>query len=64
IDDRVVAGTARAGYRFAVTTEEGLNHPGAHPLRLRRMIPQMDFEHFVQTISGFEELQNSLRGNR
>ena len=35
-DDRVVALTRAAGYRCAVTTRPGFNHPGADLLTLRR----------------------------
>ena len=36
-DDRVVAVTRAAGYRYACTTRSGINRPGQEPLRLLRI---------------------------
>lgn len=41
-DQRVVEATRRAGYRYAVTTESGLNKSNADPLTLRRIYVSQD----------------------
>ncbi len=51
----------RAGYRAAVTVEEGLNEKGCDLLALRRVHTDSDFTHFVQRTSGFEQMKNRLR---
>lgn len=63
-DERVRCGVERAGYRGAVTCVGGLNRSGEDQLALRRVHTEPDFAHFLQNISGFEELKNGLRASR
>jgi peptidoglycan/xylan/chitin deacetylase (PgdA/CDA1 family) len=52
----------RAGYRVAVTSDNGLNDPTIDPLALRRIQnEEEDLTHFLQSTSGFEEAKNALR---
>ncbi|HEU0175684.1 MAG TPA: polysaccharide deacetylase family protein [Blastocatellia bacterium] len=60
-DERVQREVARAGYRAAVTVVNGLNRRGDDPLTLRRVHTERDFTHFLQSVSGFEQLKNRLR---
>lgn len=60
-DERVQCEVARAGYRAAVTVDNGLNQRGDDPLTLRRVHTERDFAHFLQSASGFEQLKNHLR---
>ncbi len=64
IDERARSEVAHAGYRAAVTVENGLNRKGDDPLRLRRVHTERDFAHFLQSTSGFELLKNRLRVNK
>ncbi len=54
----------RAGYRLAVTTEPGLNDAGRDPLSLLRIHTDGDFSHFIQNLSGFEQVKHRLRRHR
>jgi peptidoglycan/xylan/chitin deacetylase (PgdA/CDA1 family) len=49
-----------AGYRCAVTIEEGLNGPGADLMRLRRVHSENNFTRFIQNTTGFEQIKNRL----
>jgi peptidoglycan/xylan/chitin deacetylase (PgdA/CDA1 family) len=52
---------ARAGYRVAVTSDDGLNDATIDPLALRRIHnEEQDLAHFLQSTSGFEEAKNAL----
>jgi peptidoglycan/xylan/chitin deacetylase (PgdA/CDA1 family) len=52
---------ARAGYRLAVTSDDGLNDATIDPLALRRIQnEEQDLAHFLQSTSGFEEAKNAL----
>jgi len=62
-DQRVRGEVERAGYRLAVTTEEGLNDASTDPLALRRIHTEGDLTHFIQSTSGFGEMKNSVRGS-
>ena len=53
-----------AGYRCAVTIEEGLNGPGADLMRLRRVHSENNFARFLQNTSGFEQIKNRLLSPR
>jgi peptidoglycan/xylan/chitin deacetylase (PgdA/CDA1 family) len=59
--ERVYREVARAGYRVAVTTDDGLVSPGDDPLRLKRVHTQQDLVHFAQSTSGFELLKEKIR---
>src|SRR5262249_33186456 len=51
----------RAGYRIAVTSDDGLNDATIDPLALRRIQnEEQDLAHFLQSSSGFEEAKNAL----
>jgi peptidoglycan/xylan/chitin deacetylase (PgdA/CDA1 family) len=53
---------ARAGYRLAVTSDNGLNDATIDPLAFRRIQnEEEDITHFIQSTSGFEEAKNALR---
>lgn len=52
-NDDVVREVERAGYRCAVTVEDGLNDERSHPLRLKRIHADYDLPHFIQSTSGF-----------
>jgi peptidoglycan/xylan/chitin deacetylase (PgdA/CDA1 family) len=53
---------ARAGYRLAVTSDNGLNDSTIDPLAFRRIQnEEEDLAHFIQSTSGFEEAKNALR---
>jgi peptidoglycan/xylan/chitin deacetylase (PgdA/CDA1 family) len=53
---------ARAGYRLAVTTDNGLNDTTIDRLAFRRIQnEEEDLSHFLQSTSGFEEAKNALR---
>lgn len=62
-DARVQRATASAGYRCAVTNLPGMNTTHTPLLALRRICPQPDLAHFVQSTSGFEQWRQSLGGN-
>lgn len=62
-DPRVQRATASAGYRCAVTNLPGMNTALTSLLALRRISPQPDLAHFVQSTSGFEQWRLSLGGN-
>jgi peptidoglycan/xylan/chitin deacetylase (PgdA/CDA1 family) len=57
-DGRVRRAARRAGYRAAVTTEEGLNGQTCDLLALRRVHGEADFARFIQRTSGFEQMKN------
>ncbi|MGH9838075.1 MAG: polysaccharide deacetylase family protein [Blastocatellia bacterium] len=63
-DERVQCEVARAGYRVAVTSVNGLNNRGDDPLTLRRVHTEHDLAHFLQSTSGFEQLKNKVRSLR
>jgi hypothetical protein len=53
---------ARAGYRLAVTSDDGLNDATIDPLAIRRIQnEEQNLTHFLQSTSGFEEAKNALR---
>jgi peptidoglycan/xylan/chitin deacetylase (PgdA/CDA1 family) len=53
---------ARAGYRLAVTSDNGLNDATIDPLAFRRIQnEEEDLIHFIQSTSGFEEAKNAFR---
>ena len=60
-DARVQQATAQAGYRCAVTNAHGMNTLHTPLLGLRRIAPEPDLAHFVQSTSGFEEVKAALR---
>jgi peptidoglycan/xylan/chitin deacetylase (PgdA/CDA1 family) len=60
-DARARLAASRAGYRAAVTVEEGFNEKVCDLLALRRIHSEKDFAHFVQSTSGFEQMKNRLR---
>jgi len=60
-DARTRLAVRRAGYRAAVTVEEGFNEKLCDMLALRRVHSERDFAHFVQCTSGFEQMKNRLR---
>jgi peptidoglycan/xylan/chitin deacetylase (PgdA/CDA1 family) len=62
--DRTVRdAVARAGYRFAVTSDDGLNDVTIDPLAIRRIQnEEQNLTRFLQSTSGFEEAKNALRG--
>lgn len=62
-DARVQRATASAGYRCAVTNLSGMNTAHTPLLALRRICPQPDLAHFVQSTSGFEQWRLNLAGN-
>ncbi len=59
--DLIKSEVSLAGYKCAVSATPGLNNRRADLFALRRVPAEHDFPHFVQGISGFEELKNSLR---
>jgi peptidoglycan/xylan/chitin deacetylase (PgdA/CDA1 family) len=54
----------RAGYRCAVTTEEGLNDGHSNPLALRRIPTACDLARFAHSTSGFEQVKDWITGVR
>jgi hypothetical protein len=60
-DARTRLAVWRAGYRAAVTVDEGFNEKLGDMLALRRIHSETDFTHFVQCTSGFEQMKNRLR---
>ena len=62
--DRTVRdAVARAGYRLAVTSDDGLNDATIDPLAIRRIQnEEQNLTHFLQSTSGFEEAKNAIRG--
>jgi peptidoglycan/xylan/chitin deacetylase (PgdA/CDA1 family) len=62
-DARVQRATANAGYRCAVTNVLGMNTAHTPLLAMRRVCPQPDLAHFVQSTSGFEQLKLQLRSS-
>jgi peptidoglycan/xylan/chitin deacetylase (PgdA/CDA1 family) len=57
-----VLAVARAGYRAAVTTIPGGNAPSTSLYELRRIVPEAgDLAHFVQDVSGFEQVKLKAR---
>ena len=60
-DARVQQATAQAGYRCAVSTLHGMNTLHTPLLALRRIAPEPDLAHFVQSTSGFEDMKAALR---
>jgi peptidoglycan/xylan/chitin deacetylase (PgdA/CDA1 family) len=64
VDARVLRTAERAGYQCAVTTRHGLNDGTVHPLDLRRIDAERDLAHFVQSVSGFEQVKNKFRRAR
>jgi peptidoglycan/xylan/chitin deacetylase (PgdA/CDA1 family) len=59
-NDDVVREVERAGYRCAVTVEDGLNDESSHPLRLKRIHAEYDLPHFIQSTSGFAAFKFTL----
>lgn len=60
-DERIRRAVAEAGYVCAVTTQHGFNRRKDDLLTLRRFHDEADQAHFVQTISGFENVKQRLR---
>ena len=60
-DARIRRAARRAGYRAAVTVEEGFNGKPCDLLALRRLHSETDFVRFMQRTSGFEQMKNRLR---
>ncbi|HKP10872.1 MAG TPA: polysaccharide deacetylase family protein [Blastocatellia bacterium] len=60
-NDAVMREVERAGYRCAVTVENGLNDEHGHPLALKRIHAEYDLPHFIQSTSGFAAFKVSLR---
>ena len=60
-DERVRREVAQAEYLAAVTVVNGLNQSGDDPLTLRRIHTERDLAHFLQSISGFEQLKYRVR---
>ena len=60
-DGRTRLAARRAGYRAAVTVDEGFNEKLCDLLALRRIHSEKDFTRFVQSTSGFEQMKNRLR---
>jgi peptidoglycan/xylan/chitin deacetylase (PgdA/CDA1 family) len=58
---RIRLAAKRAGYRAAVTIEDGFSDKLCDLLALRRIHSETDFAHFVQCTSGFEQMKNRLR---
>jgi peptidoglycan/xylan/chitin deacetylase (PgdA/CDA1 family) len=58
---RIRLAAMRAGYRAAVTIEDGFNDKSSDLLALRRVHSEPDFAHFMQCTSGFEQMKNRLR---
>ncbi|MEW6127514.1 MAG: polysaccharide deacetylase family protein [Acidobacteriota bacterium] len=63
-DKQVLAETAKAGYRQAVTTDEGLNEVSSAPLKLKRLAAESDLTRFIQITSGFEQVKSRIRNAR
>ena len=61
IDAPVWRATLQAGYRAAVSTQEGFNDKSSDLLALRRVHTEPEFGRFVQNTSGFEQAKNRLR---
>jgi peptidoglycan/xylan/chitin deacetylase (PgdA/CDA1 family) len=59
-NDEIVREVERAGYRCAVTVEDGLNDADSHPLRLKRIHADYDLPHFIQSTSGFAAFKFAL----
>ena len=61
--DRTVRdAVARAGYRLAVTSDDGLNDATIDPLAIRRIQnEEQNLTRFQQSTSGFEEAKNRVR---
>jgi len=60
-DARVLHEAERAGYRCAVTTDQGLNSKDTNPFSLQRIPAVADFARFVKSTSGFEQVQAKFR---
>ena len=56
--------TERAGYRCAVTTEQGLNDGHSNPLALMRIPTAHQLARFAQSTSGFEQVKDRIIGAR
>jgi peptidoglycan/xylan/chitin deacetylase (PgdA/CDA1 family) len=54
----------RAGYRCAVSTEEGLNDARSNPLALKRIPTASHFARFAHSTSGFEQVKDRIIGVR
>jgi peptidoglycan/xylan/chitin deacetylase (PgdA/CDA1 family) len=54
----------RAGYKCAVTTEEGLNGGHSNPLTLTRIPTACDLARFAHSTSGFEQVKDRIIGVR
>jgi peptidoglycan/xylan/chitin deacetylase (PgdA/CDA1 family) len=59
-DQRISLGVSKAGYRGAVTVDDGLNETGSDTFRLKRVHTQNTFARFIQCTSGFEQFKNRL----
>jgi peptidoglycan/xylan/chitin deacetylase (PgdA/CDA1 family) len=63
-NDSVEREVARAGYRCAVTTEQGLNDEHSNPLALMRIPTAHQLARFAQSTSGFEQVKVRIIGAR
>ncbi len=61
VDGRVRDAVKRAGYRCAASSEPGFNDARSDALALRRIQSEPDLPHFVQVVSGCEQIKNRLR---
>jgi peptidoglycan/xylan/chitin deacetylase (PgdA/CDA1 family) len=62
-DDNVWKSVQTEGYKFAVTTNYGFADVSENKFLLNRMDAQNEISDFVQTVSGFEEIKQKIRGN-
>ncbi len=59
-DERVSRAVRYAGYKCAVTIEEGFNGVGSDLLRLKRIHTENNFARFLQSTSGLNQIKNRL----
>ena len=51
----------KSGYLNAVSCNFGFNSPDSDVFELNRIVAQYDMPHFVQQVSGFENLKQQIR---
>ena len=59
-DQRISICVRNAGYRGAVTVDDGLNECGSDTFHLKRVHTQNNLARFIQCTSGFEQFKNRL----
>jgi len=59
-DDRISLAVCNAGYKAALTIDDGLNEFDADPFRLKRVHTNGNLARFIQCTSGFEQFKNRL----